>query len=88
MNASLPVDIFHSMLWLDSKDSRYRNFNLVNSHTLSPISCWKIRFKNQVTSCSHFPSEAMLRIKEVEMVDLVDELKILSISLWKKFSKF
>ena len=27
---------------------------------------WKIRFKNEVTTCSDFPSEAMLWIKEVE----------------------
>ena len=36
---------------------------------------WKIRFKNQVTTCSDFPSEAMLWIKEVEMVDSLEELK-------------
>ena len=36
---------------------------------------WKIRFKTQVTTCSDFPSEAMLWIKEVEMVDSLDELK-------------
>ena len=36
---------------------------------------WKIRFKNQVTSCSDFPSEAMLWIKEVEMVGSLEELK-------------
>ena len=29
----------------------------------------------------------MLWIKEVEMVDSLDELKILAISLWKGFSK-
>ena len=34
---------------------------------------WKIRFKSQVTTCSGFPSEAMLWIKEVEMVDSLDE---------------
>ena len=34
---------------------------------------WEIRFKNQVTTCSDFPSDAMLWIKEVEMVDSVDE---------------
>ena len=33
------------------------------------ILVWKIRFKNQVTTCSDFPSEAMIWIKEVEMVD-------------------
>ena len=30
---------------------------------------WKVRFKNQVTTCSDFPSGAMSWIKEVEMVD-------------------
>ena len=36
---------------------------------------WKIRFKNQVTTCSDFPSDAVLWIKEVEMVDSLEELK-------------
>ena len=36
--------------------------------------CWKIRFKTEVCTCSHFPTEAMLWIKEVEMVDSVDDL--------------
>ena len=36
---------------------------------------WKIQFKTQVTTCSDFPSEAMLWIKELEMVDSLDELK-------------
>ena len=35
---------------------------------------WKIRFKNQVITCSDFPSEAMLWIKEVELVDSLEEL--------------
>ena len=34
---------------------------------------WQIRFKNQVTTCSDFPSGAMLWIKEVEMVDSSEE---------------
>ena len=36
---------------------------------------WKIRFTNQVTTCSDFPSDAMLWIKEVEMVETLEELK-------------
>ena len=36
---------------------------------------WKSRFKTQVTTCSDFPSDAMLWIKEVEMVDFLEELK-------------
>ena len=43
--------------------------------TPSTFSSWKIRFKTQVSACSRSPSEAMLWIKEVEMVDSVDDLK-------------
>ena len=38
------------------------------------FACWKIRFKTEVCTCSQFPTEAMHWIKEVEMVDSVDEL--------------
>ena len=38
------------------------------------FACWKIRFKTEVCSCSRFPTEAILWIKEVEMVDSVDDL--------------
>ena len=43
---------------------------------LSPatFACWKIRFKTEVCTCSQFPTEAMQWIKEVEMVDSVDDL--------------
>ena len=43
--------------------------------TPSTFSCWKMRFKTQVSACSGSPSEAMLWITEVEMVDSVDDLK-------------
>ena len=36
---------------------------------------WKIRFKTEVCTCSQFPTEARHWIKEVEMVDSVDDLK-------------
>ena len=39
------------------------------------FACWKIRFKTEVYICSQFPTEAMLWIKEVEMVESVDDLK-------------
>ena len=39
------------------------------------FACWKIRFKTEVCTCSQFPTEAMLWITEVEMVDSVDDLK-------------
>ena len=43
--------------------------------SLATFACWKIRFKTEVCTCSQFPTEAMLWIKEVEMVDSVGDLK-------------
>ena len=37
--------------------------------------CWKIRFKTEVCTCSQFLTEAMQWIKEVELVESVDELR-------------
>ena len=38
--------------------------------------CWKIRFKTDVCICSQFPTKAMMWIKEVELVDSVDDLEV------------
>ena len=43
--------------------------------TPATFACWKIRFKTKVCTCSQFPTEAMQWIKEVELVDSVDELR-------------
>ena len=43
--------------------------------TPATFACWKIRFKTEVCTCSQIPTEAMLWIKEVEMVDSVDDLQ-------------
>ena len=43
--------------------------------TSATFACWKIRFKTEVCTCSQFPTEAMLWIKEVEFVESVDDLK-------------
>ena len=43
--------------------------------TPATFACWKIRYKTEVCTCSQFPTEAMQWIKEVEMVDSVDDLK-------------
>ena len=42
--------------------------------TPATFACWKIRFKTEVCTCSQFLTEAMQWIKEVELVDSVDEL--------------
>ena len=43
--------------------------------TPATFACWRIRFKTEVCTCSQFPMEAMQWIKEVEMVDSVDDFK-------------
>ena len=43
--------------------------------TPATFACWKIRFKTEARTCSQFPTEAVLWIKEVEMVDSVDDFK-------------
>ena len=46
--------------------------------TPATFACWKIRFKAEVCTCSQFLTEAMQWIKEVELVDSVDELRFSS----------
>ena len=55
---------------LQISDPRFDKFP-----TSATFACWKIRFKTGVCTCSQFPREAMLWIKEVEMVESVDDLK-------------
>ena len=43
--------------------------------TPATFSCWKIRFKTEVCTCSQILTEAMQWSKEVEMVDSVYDLK-------------
>ena len=43
--------------------------------TPATFACWKIRFKTEVCIWSQFPTEAIQWIKEVEMVDSLDDLK-------------
>ena len=43
--------------------------------TPATFACWKTRFKTEVCTCSQFPTEAMQWIKEVELVDSVDDLR-------------
>ena len=43
--------------------------------TPTTFTCWKIRLKTEVCTCSQFLTEAMQWIKEAELVDSVDELR-------------
>ena len=40
----------------------------------STLQCWKTNFKIEVCSCSGFPTDTMLWIKEVEMAKSVNDL--------------
>ena len=64
--------IFPRITWSDSK---YWKLQFDAFPNPSSFLVWGARFKKQVSSGSDFSSEAMLWIKEVEMVDSVDELK-------------
>ena len=59
-----------------------------NSQIHNRFLVWKIRFKTQVDTCSDFPSDAMLWIKEVEMVDSLDELKSSQSGVGNNFQNF
>ena len=59
MNSLLPVDIpQNSMVGQQRQQVSEMQFDkfLIYNHFL----CWKIRFKSQVTTCSDFPSEAIV----------------------------
>ena len=58
-----------------NNDCRFWISTLTSSPTPATFACWKIRFKTEVCTCSQFPTEAMQWIKEVEMVDSVDDLR-------------
>ena len=59
----------------NNNDCRFQIFISTKFPTPATFACWKIRFKTEVCTCSQFPTEAMHWIKEVEMVDSVDDLK-------------
>ena len=42
---------------------------------LSTLQCWKTNFWTEVCFCSNIPTDAMLWMNEVEMVELVVDLK-------------
>ena len=80
--------IFHRFLWLEQQIQQISELQFDKFPTPSSSLGWNIRFRNQVATCSHFPSEAMLWIKEVEMVDSLDELKCSRSVAGKKFQNF
>ena len=58
-----------------NNDCRFRISTFDKFPTPATFAGWKTRFKTEVCTCSQFPTEAMQWIKEVELVDSVDELR-------------
>ena len=59
----------------DQQRLQISDLHLDKFPTPATFACWKIRFKTEVCICSQFPTEAMQWIKEMELVDSVDELR-------------
>ena len=72
----------------DSKDSKCRNYKSANSQFPHHSWCGNFDSKIKWLICSDFPSEAVLWIKEVEMVDSLDELKSSRAVSGKDFTNF
>ena len=87
MSSLFPVDIPQNSV-VGQQRQQISELQFDKFPTPQSFLCWKIRFKNQVTTCSDFPSEAMLWIKEVELVDSLDEFKSPRSITGKNFPKF
>ena len=59
----------------DQQRLQISDFHFDKFPTPATFACWKIRFKTEVCTCSQFLTEAMLWIKEVVLIDSVDDLK-------------
>ena len=86
MSSTMPVELPQNYMVGQQKQqiSEFKFDKFTNPQFLM----WKTRFKTQVTTCSDFPSDAMLWIKEVEMVDFLDELKSSRSVYGKDFPNF
>ena len=60
----------------DQKRLQISDLHFDKFPTPATFARWKIRSKTEVCTCSQIPTEAMQWIKEVEMVDSVDNFKI------------
>ena len=73
IQSSLVREILQRIIEQTKKECRFQIFIFDKFPTPATFACWKIRFKTEVCTCSQFPTEAMQWMKEVEMVDSVDD---------------
>ena len=83
MSSFIPVDIPQSSM-VGQQRQQISELQFDKYPNPSSFMCWKIRFRSQVTTCSDFPSEAMLWIKEVEM----DGIEVIAISCGQEVPEF
>ena len=75
IQSSLVREDFSKNYGADQQRLQISDLHFDKFPTPATFACWKIRFKTEVCTCSQFLTEAMLWIKEVEMVEAVDDLK-------------
>ena len=75
IHSTLRREDFQIILGQTHKDCRSRNFTLTNSLLQPRLLAGREDSKTEVCTCLQFPTEATLCIKEVEMVDSVDDPK-------------
>ena len=75
IQSSLGRENFQRFMSADQQRLQISDPHFDKFSTPATFACWKIRFKTEVCTRSQFPAEAMLWIKDVEMVDSVDDLK-------------
>ena len=75
-NSGVPYEgDFSNYCGADQQRLQISDLHFDKFSTPATFTCWKIRFKIEVCTCSQFPTEVLLWIKEVELVDSVDDLK-------------
>ena len=77
-DASLDRKVYSKNYGADQQRLLISDLHFDKFFTPATSACWKIRFKTEVCICSQFLTEAVLCIKQVEMVDSADELRISS----------
>ena len=73
--SSLVREGFQRNMEQTNNNCRFQILILTKFPNPASFACWKIRFQTEVCTCSQFSTEAILWIKEVELVDSVDDSK-------------
>ena len=87
MSSSIPVEIKQNTM-AGQQRPRISELQFDKFPATHSFLCWKMRFQNQMTTCSDFSLDNMLWINKVEMVDSLEELKSSRSVAGKNFQNF